>query len=817
MGISRFFTWIKNNFKGNIHKLLEEFTASDNVIITEFHIDANAIIHPIAQYYAKYNLQRELTVDDLQIRDDLSGVNPETIWRSIYELVGKYLISAMLAVKPKRVFQIAIDGVAPMAKLAQQRMRRLKSRDIGINYFDPVMISPGTPFMDGLQNYIETTWIEENLDKFPKDLQIVLSSHREAGEGEHKIMEILGRKIKGSRDTAKMKPYIVINSADSDLIVLSLTRQENIIFMRDEMIYEGEDMLETAIDQYRRGEEPEEGEDPWVNMFSEKFLYVDTARIKQTIQKDMTARTNVDFSLIALFVGNDFLPAVPETEAVFTRGFIYMTDYEIMERFRSIDKNFDRNKYQAEFHEIKNTWREEANAIGLRNNLAARDEIYPFRIEPLTGIKRRYMKFRNDGEDRWTTAYDDVGSLTTMLTIYTNLLTRLRKTKGFNSSDFLVKNNSQINYYNLATFLEELMRYSTALLESQIEQYNYMTYLKEKASSDPDAVGVIPNLIVPASIVNPTIDEGLGILSSSYIYNYNHKSFGIYDSKYADPELPKQSIDEQCRKWLEGVNWTLRYYNSGHKQVSKTWFYPFLSSPSIFDLHKYITERLIPTPEINFPRMRIPFMDTEILGLVRYNLKDGTATEYVSDMGQYVLYFESTDGEDSYFVDREKVNIQTNRKSVDIPGTLKIMATSINKISVKVRWDFVEEKAIHDVISTSTEYSDISVSSISIFPLNTLEYIFGDVWYIVEQLLNKISDMFPDKFESILEGKFYTSQAIVKVPYASLTRIKRILQSVDEEELIEVIKAMNIKSGRKEVIIGRLGSKKPYTVKQYNL
>jgi 5'-3' exonuclease len=114
--------------------------------------------------------------------------------------------------KPDRVL-LAVDGVVPMAKIRQQRVRRFKSvwlRKIGTSAeesWDTNAITPGTEFMDSLGIVLH------NLAN--KHAGWTVSGVEEMGEGEHKIMKWL-------RDGVAKGQDIVVYGLDADLILLSM-------------------------------------------------------------------------------------------------------------------------------------------------------------------------------------------------------------------------------------------------------------------------------------------------------------------------------------------------------------------------------------------------------------------------------------------------------------------------------------------------------------------------------------------------------------------------------------------------------------------
>lgn len=139
----------------------------------------------------------------------VSDVSPDNRFRYIGHLVS--------IVKPRKLLYIAIDGVAPRAKMNQQRTRRFRSAndareartpaadpagdpasdaptagaaDDVLKSFDRNAITPGTEFMARLSeqlNFFLLKKIEE--DSLWAACEIVLSGAECPGEGEHKIME----------------------------------------------------------------------------------------------------------------------------------------------------------------------------------------------------------------------------------------------------------------------------------------------------------------------------------------------------------------------------------------------------------------------------------------------------------------------------------------------------------------------------------------------------------------------------------------------------------------------------------------------------
>lgn len=120
--------------------------------------------------------------------------------------------------RPPQVY-IAVDGVVPMAKIRQQRVRRFKSawlRSGDSSSWDSNSITPGTEFMDRLSKMLK------ELASRHRGWEV--SDVREPGEGEHKILTWL------RAGNLKEKGDVVVYGLDADLILLTMLvgEQKNI-------------------------------------------------------------------------------------------------------------------------------------------------------------------------------------------------------------------------------------------------------------------------------------------------------------------------------------------------------------------------------------------------------------------------------------------------------------------------------------------------------------------------------------------------------------------------------------------------------------
>lgn len=218
------------------------------------------------------------------------------------------LIQYINLLKPNKKVFIAFDGVAPVAKLDQQRKRRylswfqtkimndFLSKDEKISektIWNTAAITPGTLFMAALAQAIKKRF--HNGKEFGLE-EFLISGADEVGEGEHKIYEYIRRE-----PAYHAKTTTVIYGLDADLIMLTLNH------------------LHISTELYLFRETPEfiKGIDNTLNP-NELYL-LDIPAFGQRIKEDFApcgvtvGKTNAisDYIFLFFLLGNDFLPHFP--------------------------------------------------------------------------------------------------------------------------------------------------------------------------------------------------------------------------------------------------------------------------------------------------------------------------------------------------------------------------------------------------------------------------------------------------------------------------------------------------------------------------
>lgn len=273
MGVPYYFTYIIRQHRD----VVKEHTAFQTV--HNFYLDSNSIIY-----------------DELRTFDD--DICEKTLIQRILAKIWYYIGE----VSPTMRVFVAFDGVAPVAKLAQQRNRRYKSsfeRSIFLehgllkpNPWDSAAITPGTQFMATLANAVRR---EFSGKKAASGARIEVSTSEEVGEGEHKLFERIRSDSKHHMNTITF-----IYGIDSDLIMLALNHSHAANY-RLYLYRETPEFIKT-IDSTL---------DPDCNYVLDIPLLC--TRVIEMMSAHSHNRRNLlyDYILLCFFVGNDFVPKCP--------------------------------------------------------------------------------------------------------------------------------------------------------------------------------------------------------------------------------------------------------------------------------------------------------------------------------------------------------------------------------------------------------------------------------------------------------------------------------------------------------------------------
>jgi len=284
MGIPGLFGFIVKNYPHIIKKYVKDILKVDNL-----YLDCNSII---------YDAYSKMEFDKLT----------ESITISIIKSVISKIEEYINVICPSKMVIIAFDGVAPVAKLEQQRARRYKywyQNEISRIIFkkekeDPwntTAITPGTKFMADLNNNV-TDHFNSAVSKNLNVTEIIVSGSNEVGEGEHKLFSYIRSNLKKhSNETT------VIYGLDADLIMLSINHLPlcpNIYLFRETPHFIKS--IDSSLE-------------PNSNYFLDIPEFANALTKYMNNDKELTTQQQknkiYDYIFLCFFLGNDFLPHFP--------------------------------------------------------------------------------------------------------------------------------------------------------------------------------------------------------------------------------------------------------------------------------------------------------------------------------------------------------------------------------------------------------------------------------------------------------------------------------------------------------------------------
>ncbi|KAJ5224898.1 5'-3' exoribonuclease 2 [Penicillium citrinum] len=360
MGVPALFRWLSNKYPKIISAVIEELPQEvdgepipvdttrpnpNGEEMDNLYLDMNGIVHPCTHP---------------------EGRPPPANEQEMMLEVFKYTDRVVNMVRPRKLLMIAIDGVAPRAKMNQQRARRFRSaqearendekkeelqkllakqnaknggdevmkEEVIQKTWDSNVITPGTPFMNILAASLRY-WIAYKLNTDPawEKMKIIISDATVPGEGEHKIMEF----VRSQRASPEHDPNTrhVFYGLDADLIMLGLaTHEPHFRILREDVFFQ-ESKPRTCRLCGQPGHKAEEctgkakeksGE------FDEKqhaaplkpFIWLHVAVLREYLAAEMHVpqqpfpfdleRALDDWVFMCFFVGNDFLPHLPSLD-----------------------------------------------------------------------------------------------------------------------------------------------------------------------------------------------------------------------------------------------------------------------------------------------------------------------------------------------------------------------------------------------------------------------------------------------------------------------------------------------------------------------
>jgi len=456
--------------------------------------------HPIDNLYLDCNSIIYEAVNDLQKENKIPSTSPH-FEPALINAVCKKLSYYIHLISPKNRVYVAFDGVAPVAKLDQQRKRRymtwynnkmitdIRNENIRNEHsskpsssnttststtctWNTSAITPGTPFMELLGKEIKQQFIGN------ENIEVICSCSDEVGEGEHKIYEYIRTNAEYHQNTTT-----VIYGLDADLIMLTL----NHLHISDKMYLFRE--TPNFIQQVDKTLDPNE----LYLMDIPTFAFSMIAELTDSTTKNdnsdphpsLKSNKIFDYIFMCFMLGNDFMPHFP--------------------------------------------------ALNIRTN----------GIEKLICAYKHVFK----GSDQTLISND-------------------------------AKGNQYILWKNLRKFIDYLSQNELDYLKEEYKrrdkQEKNMSYYNNSTDATKEKKAEEDLLMIP--LKERSIEKYINPYESGWQERYYTALFNI--------RINDDRRKEICLNYLEGLEWTMKYYSSGC--IDWRWTYKYDYPPLLCDLIKYV-------------------------------------------------------------------------------------------------------------------------------------------------------------------------------------------------------------------------------------
>ncbi|CAE7592300.1 XRN2 [Symbiodinium microadriaticum] len=490
-------------------------------------------------------------------------------------------------IKPRKSIFFAVDGVAPRAKLNQQRGRRFRSgtlRDGGAvppadgDIFDSNCITPGTEFMHTIDLRIRE-YLEKRAQSDPNwaNLEIIYSGHDTPLEGEHKILQHI-RKCRASRNYVPNQRHCLVGQ-DADLIMLGLaTHEPHFTILREVLVFPKKNQSGAIVM-------------PRIDCSKVRFQLLHLSVLREYIEVEFChghrgppldrERLVDDFVFLTFLVGNDFIPHIPSMDIGENAFDIIFNAYKLLQSGGQVG-------YIVENGEIGDYDRLEKlfAIIGGQEEqvLRLRDECH----------KQYLAELRVNAKEEFPAAVEEEhlgesgagAGRSHGADLYSEQLS---------DSELSSEDGATVGHiYAEDSAVAEASKGSILLDNTIVDIEHFDEEMGETVTvfgGENAAFGqYIPSTASNSSSGN-YIDTGK--ISEDWSL---HKDFNYRDHHYkakfnVDPDTPEQGafIEKITEEYLKGLLWCLAYYYKGCPSWS--WYYPYYYGPTLIDMKNLYLKR----------------------------------------------------------------------------------------------------------------------------------------------------------------------------------------------------------------------------------
>lgn len=533
-----------------------------------------------------------LIYDAVRVVGTNRGMSNDEYESRIIDTVCNKIDEYLALFRPVEKVMIAFDGVAPVAKLNQQRERRYKSWFTSVveqtitqknALIDPLSnpaatvtttphkawntsaITPGTVFMTKLNTRMRD-YCEMKRRVVENTVDYIYSGSDTAGEGEHKIFEYIREHSQYHRDTTTL-----IYGLDADLIMLCLNHlhiSQNIYLYRDtpEFIQSLDSTLSSndqyyldipefacSLEEIMRETKSSGGHGGHGEHEKNRYISDNTTVAKPSLDSNNQVQITPevvaaidDYILMTFMLGNDFMPHFPSLN-LRTNGMTVL-----LQTYANMFKGTNDYLVSRVCGRPVIIWKHMRAFIGM----LAETEHNRFMNEHKTRDRQSKMKFGNEGANAGST-------------------NKPRK----NESDGPRINKTEVvtPQPNVAVDIRELTKIAcnrVVQLVGNIERCHSL------------------NEFMTIPIQERAAEKYIDPFRENWEFRYYDALFGIdiyARERESDSGKRSGSIDRLqmiCVNYIEGLEWTMRYYSTGC--VDWRWTYKYPYAPLLVDLMRYM-------------------------------------------------------------------------------------------------------------------------------------------------------------------------------------------------------------------------------------
>ena len=605
MGVPAFFKWLIKRYPKilieareeleigfNLNELhLKNFGVDERIPpIDNLYFDMNGIIHPCAH------------PDDRESPSSLAEM-----FNSIFDYCDKLI----RIIRPRKLIYMAIDGVAPRAKMNQQRSRRFraalsaqqnervtankekewKEKGLPTDFLDRQKkekfkidsncITPGTDFLEQCSIAVRT-YIKSRLNNDPlwSNLNVVFSDASVPGEGEHKILDFI--RTQRTYDTYDPNTYHCIYGADADLIMLSLIMHEpHFCVIRETLSDKYYMVCENCGKHGHRKEECDSVTGKFIRSKAtkeeimaynkEKIDEIEFSLIKIGILREYLElefrvlietgkdleRIIDDFVFLCFLVGNDFLPNMPSLKI--REGAIDAMVYLYKKIRPEMNDYLTNGKGQLNLNECEKLFKK----------LSLVEDKF-FKNEMEMKIRDNERRRINDINKQKTSILNEFRSIPN---VNNNKDVKSKGKKSTKKTKKDIGNKDEIDLVNIVGNINTIEK------DENLQKHFNLENLKLHGED------------IFKNIVKEAINEESKQKVSQYVDKIKLGEIGWKDRYYMEKFHVSSSVNEKAlidlkqkikQYYIEGLCWVFEYYYNGCKSWS--WFYPFHYAPFASDL-----------------------------------------------------------------------------------------------------------------------------------------------------------------------------------------------------------------------------------------